>query len=90
MNRANIRKRPQKRTLPPTREERDFYARLIEALIETRKRRGLSQSALDDMIGISEGCTAKWESLVRIPGAFYLMCWCKALGVEIVIRERRR
>jgi len=88
MEQTEVMRRPQKRTFPSTIEERDFYDNLIAALVTARKQRGLSQAALDDMIGISEGCTAKWESLARIPGAFFLMCWCKALGVRLAITDR--
>lgn len=88
MEQTEVMQRPHKRTFPSTIEERDFYHALIGELVTARKRRGLSQAALDDVIGISEGCTAKWESLARIPGAFFLMCWCKALGVRLVITER--
>jgi ribosome-binding protein aMBF1 (putative translation factor) len=81
-------RRPQKRTFPSTPEERDFYGELIARLVAVRKEAGISQAALDDRIGISEGCTAKWESRARIPGAFFLMCWCKALDVQLTLDER--
>ena len=88
MEQADVMRRPQKRTFLSTTEERDLYDNLIGQLVAARRRQGLSQAALDDMIGISEGCTAKWESRARIPGAFFLMCWCKALGVRLSIIDR--
>lgn len=89
MEQSELVRRPQKRTFPSTTEERDFYGDLIAELVAARRIAGLSQAALDDRIGISEGCTAKWESRARIPGAFFLMCWCKALGVQLLIGQRQ-
>ena len=69
-------------------EEQSYYSELITTLAKARRERGISQASLDDMIGVSEGMTAKWESKARLPGAFFLMCWCKALGVRLTISER--
>lgn len=69
-------------------EEQVYYSDLIGTLARARKQRGISQATLDDMIGVSEGMTAKWESKARLPGAFFLMCWCKALGVHLTVSER--
>lgn len=68
-------------------EEQSYYGNLIARLVALRKQRGLSQAALDDLLGVSEGMTAKWESRARLPGAFFLMCWCKALGVQLTLME---
>lgn len=78
-------RRPHLKSYALTPEERRYYDGLIDDLVAARKRSGLSQSALDDLIGVSEGLTAKWESRARFPGAFYLMCWCKALGLTLCI-----
>jgi transcriptional regulator with XRE-family HTH domain len=71
-------------------EEQSYYSEIIRTLAVTRKQMGISQASLDDMIGVSEGMTAKWESKARLPGAFFLMCWTKALGVEIIIAKKGR
>lgn len=68
-------------------EEQSYYADLIRTLAVKRKQKGISQASLDDIIGVSEGMTAKWESKARLPGAFFLMCWCKALDVQLMISE---
>lgn len=91
MDQAESLRRPRIKTAASSLEERDFYEALIDQLINARHAAGISQAALDHRIGISEGCTAKWESKARIPGAFFLMCWCKALNVQLEIvnvRER--
>jgi transcriptional regulator with XRE-family HTH domain len=70
-------------------EERNYYQRLIEQLVRLRKAKGLSQEALDDRLGVSDGMVAKWETAARLPGAFFLMCWCKALGVQLSVYEEQ-
>lgn len=66
-------------------EEQKHYSQLIENLAQRRKQLRLSQEALDHRLGVSEGMVAKWETLARLPGAFFLMCWCKALNVQLTI-----
>lgn len=70
-------------------EERTYYAELLEQLKAQRKRLGLSQQAVDDLIGVSEGMVAKWETAVRFPSGFFLMCWCKALKVRINVEREQ-
>lgn len=66
-------------------EERSHYSDLIDQLVAHRKRSGMSQAAMDHRLGVSEGMVAKWETATRLPGAFFLMCWCKALGVRLTV-----
>lgn len=68
-------------------EERNHYGALIEELARRRKQMRLSQEALDHKLGVSHGMVAKWETLARLPGAFFLMCWCKALDVTLTIAQ---
>lgn len=71
-------------------EERSYYSSLIEALVRRRKALGWSQAQLDYKLGVSDGLVAKWETAARLPGAFFLMCWCAALGVKLtVIHEEK-
>lgn len=74
-------------TRPSTHEERRYYARLVAQLVDRRKSLGLSQAELNDRIGVSDAMVAKWESMARMPGAFYLMCWAQALGVSLYAEE---
>lgn len=75
------------RSFAASNQERDFYDPLISRLADARRERGMSQAALDHRLGVSEGLTAKWESKARLPGAFFLMCWCQALGLELTLKE---
>lgn len=74
-------------TRPVTPEEHTFYRTLIGQLVERRRKMGMSQSELNDRLGMSEAMVAKWESMARFPGAFFLMCWAKALGVKFIVEE---
>ena len=59
----------------------------VAEVIARRKQLELSQAELDQMIGVSESMVAKWESKARFPGAFFFMCWAKALGVRLIVEE---
>ena len=72
------------------RQEADFYNELIGQLVERRKKLRLSQADLDQMIGVSDSMVAKWESKARLPGAFVLMCWAKALGLKLYAKEEEQ
>lgn len=80
--------RPAQRSNPLSETERRFYAHLIEELKRRRQELGLSQAAMDDRLGVSEGCVAKWESYARLPGAFFLMCWVEALDGKLTIAKK--
>jgi hypothetical protein len=63
--------------------ERIFYSSLIHRLKARRVMLGLTMEELDHELGVSEGQVAKWESFVRLPGAFMFMCWSNRLGLII-------
>ncbi len=74
-------------TRPVSPEEQNFYRDLVEQLVARRQHLGLSQFELNDRLGMSEAMVAKWEAMHRFPGAFFLMCWAKALGVKFVVEK---
>jgi len=47
----------------------------------------MSQEELSGRIGVSDCYVNKWESGVKLPSCFYLMCWCVALNVKIKVVE---
>lgn len=63
--------------------ERIFYSNLIRRLAARRKALGMTMEELDHELGVSEGQVAKWESFVRLPGAFMFMCWSNRLGLIV-------
>jgi DNA-binding transcriptional regulator YiaG len=71
-------------------QEAEFYNELIAQFVAQRKKLNLSQADLDQMIGVSESMVAKWESKARLPGAFVLMCWAKALGLKLYAKEEEQ
>lgn len=80
-------RRPNLQSRPLSSEEAGFYDDLIEQLKNARKEAGFSQAALDHRLGVSEGMVAKWETKTRLPGAFFLMCWCSALGARLNVEK---
>ena len=60
-----------------------FYGLLITQLTARRKTMRISQESLSQIMGVSDGMVAKWESGHKMPSSFYLMCWAQALELEI-------
>jgi ribosome-binding protein aMBF1 (putative translation factor) len=69
---------------PASRTERDYYEAFIRRMVRERRRIGLSQEDVDARIGVTPGLCAKWENMLRLPGAFMLVCWANTLGVTLV------
>jgi transcriptional regulator with XRE-family HTH domain len=57
----------------------------IAALIKRRRDLGITQRALDDMVGVSDCMIAKWESGQRSPTALSLEKWANALGLKLAL-----
>jgi len=87
LSRNAIKKPVFSRNTIPSPTEEVFYKDLISALILRRKMKGFSQEELSTLIGVSDCYVNKWESGVRLPSCFYLMCWCDALNVKIKVVE---
>jgi len=56
---------------------------MIAELIRVRKSKKISQEKLNSLLGVSDGQINKWESGVRLPSSFNLMCWCNSLDLTI-------
>ena len=74
--------------LYPLPRDKAFAEPLIKELVEERKRQGLTQSDLDEKIGLTQGQLAKWETGDRSPTLWNAYCWASALGVELTIRKK--
>jgi ribosome-binding protein aMBF1 (putative translation factor) len=70
-------------TKAPSRQEELFYRDVVAQLVARRRELGLSQEQLSYNLGVTTMMVNKWEVLIRIPSAFYLMCWCHSLGVQV-------
>lgn len=63
--------------------EKYFVSDLIKQFQERRYSLGLTQPAVDQMIGVAPGLVAKWEIGNRKPTLFNAYCWAEALGCKI-------
>jgi ribosome-binding protein aMBF1 (putative translation factor) len=55
----------------------------VRKLTARRNALGITQRALDEMVGVSNCMIAKWESGQRHPTAQSLIKWAKALGLRV-------
>jgi len=84
----NVIERPSKVYVTvPSISETEYYKNLIVELINRRHAMNLSQEKLNQIIGVSDGLVNKWESGVRLPSSFYLMCWCRSLNLVLTTKE---
>jgi DNA-binding transcriptional regulator YiaG len=65
--------------------ETEFYTSLVKQLRARREYLRLTQTDVAHLVGVSDYMVAKWENLMKMPTAFGLMCWCKALGVQVQV-----
>tara|TARA_B100001093_G_scaffold519793_1_gene610510 strand:- start:4111 stop:4344 length:234 start_codon:yes stop_codon:yes gene_type:complete len=63
--------------------EKHFTSDLIKQFQRRRYSLGLTQPAVDQMIGVAPGLVAKWESGNRKPTLFNAYCWAEALNCKI-------
>jgi DNA-binding XRE family transcriptional regulator len=70
--------------LPP---ETKFSESLIDQYIAKRKEMGLTQERLDQIIGVTPGQIAKWETGIRKPTLFNAFMWAKALKCKISLND---
>jgi hypothetical protein len=72
--------------------ERRVYAALIGRLADARVSAGITQEALDVVLGAADGQVAKWESFARLPSAFMFAIWTTALDMTIdaEVKPKRR
>ena len=63
--------------------------KLSEKILYSRKRAGLSQEALADMVGVSRQAVSKWETGTADPSTSNLLALAKLFGVpaEELLRE---
>ena len=56
--------------------------KLSEKILYSRKRAGLSQEALADMVGVSRQAVSKWETGTADPSTSNLLALAKLFGVS--------
>ena len=55
---------------------------IAERLKDTRKKKGINQKSLAEMIGVYTKDISRWETGVRTPSAEYIIQLCKALDIS--------
>lgn len=68
-----------------TPEQRYQYNKIIDTLIEQRKRRGLTIEKLAMEIGTDTKTLGDWERKNKEPRLFNLLCWCESLQVYLTV-----
>ena len=55
---------------------------IAERLKEARKKSGINQKSLAEMVGVYTKDISRWETGVRTPSAEYIIQPCKALDIS--------
>lgn len=53
---------------------------LKNQFVRLRKERGITQNAVEDLLGVTDALVGKYEANMRTPNAFMLCCWADVLG----------
>jgi transcriptional regulator with XRE-family HTH domain len=64
-----------------------FNEKLIQQFKALRIKKGISQQALNDRVGVADNVIAKWENGHRNPTGFNLHCWAEALGARLILED---
>jgi|TARA_Y100001963_G_C6632744_1_gene377057 transcriptional regulator with XRE-family HTH domain len=67
-----------------------FFDTVIPQFVKQRKKLGLSQNTVDDLIGCARGLVSKWEVGMRKPSGFLFCCWADTLKCDIKLKERKK
>ena len=66
----------------------DFKKEIIDKLVKRRKELNMTQEEVNQKLGMSDSQVAKWETGVRVPILFHLLCWLDVLGMGMELRDR--
>ena len=69
---------------------KDFQDKVISQFVIKREQLGLTQSNLDDILGVAKGLVSKWEVGIRKPSGFLFCCWAEALDCEIILKPKKK
>tara|TARA_A100001011_G_C14297597_1_gene839187 strand:+ start:253 stop:477 length:225 start_codon:yes stop_codon:yes gene_type:complete len=62
---------------------KNFQDKVISQFVVKREQLGLTQSNLDDILGVAKGLVSKWEVGIRKPSGYLFCCWADALNCDI-------
>ena len=66
-----------------------FHEQLIPQFVDARKKLGISQLEMDEIIGVAKGLVSKWEVCIRKPSGFLFCCWADSLKMKIKLVPKR-
>ena len=69
---------------------RIFHEHLIPQFVNARKKKGISQLEMDDILGVAKGLVSKWEVGIRRPSGYLFCCWADSLDMELTLTPKRR
>ncbi len=67
---------------------RRWTSDMLKQLRQRRQDLGMSQSDVDQKLGVAVGLVAKWEGDFRSPTSFNFYSWAHALGCDLVLVPR--
>ena len=62
---------------------RIFHNQLIPQCVQARKKLGISQLEMDEILGVAKGLVSKWEVGIRKPSGFLFCCWADSLEMQL-------
>ena len=68
---------------------RIFHEQLIPQFVAARKKKGISQLEMDEVLGVAKGLVSKWEVGIRRPSGYLFCCWADSLKMEIKLVPKR-
>jgi len=68
---------------------RIFHQQLIPQFVEARKKLGISQLEMDEILGVAKGLVSKWEVGIRKPSGFLFCCWADSLKMKLKLVPKR-
>ena len=66
-----------------------FHEQLIPQFVAARKKKGISQLEMDEVLGVAKGLVSKWEVGIRRPSGYLFCCWADSLKMEIKLVPKR-
>ena len=68
---------------------KSFHEQLIPQFVDARKKLGISQLEMDEILGVAKGLVSKWEVGIRKPSGFLFCCWADSLKMKIKLVPKR-
>jgi len=67
---------------------RIFHEHLIPQFVAARKKKGISQLEMDEILGVAKGLVSKWEVGIRRPSGYLFCCWADSLDMKIMLTPK--